>query len=190
MTISNIGAAGDTMTFDITIPDTSTESPVAAPVAAPTTESPVAAPPVAAPTTQSPVAAPVTPTTESPVAAPTTQSPVTPPGTSCVDSTLRFKLFKDGSRITRDCVWVGNRSTQSRCALNGVSDMCPATCNTCSDCVDPPSFPSEASDGIRFKFLKDGKYIWRSCDWVRARGVISRCRLTKNSCRGTCANEC
>ena len=115
VTISNIGDAGYTMTFDITIP----------------------------------------------------------PVTSCVDSLLRFKLFKNRLRITRGYNWVKNKFTESCYPLNGVSAMCPDTCNTCSDCVDCPLFPDEDTNSIRFKLWKDGKYIWRCCDWVRSRGVSS-----------------
>lgn len=52
---------------------------------------------------------------------------------TCNDSTLRFKFLKDGRRMIRDCSWVGNTDTLDRCALNGVSSVCPYTCITCTN---------------------------------------------------------
>ena len=69
--------------------------------------------------------------------------------------------------------------------------MCPSTCGKCDQCYDAPTYasvdgPDGTTDGIRFKFMKDGSFIWRSCNWVAARSQTSRCRLTSNSCRKTC----
>jgi len=50
----------------------------------------------------------------------------------CEDSTLRFKVFWNNRKITRDCTWIGNKATIQRCKLPGVSDACRATCGVCS----------------------------------------------------------
>lgn len=49
----------------------------------------------------------------------------------CADSTNRMKVVWNGKKISRDCVWVKNRATRQRCALDGVADACRATCGQC-----------------------------------------------------------
>ena len=55
----------------------------------------------------------------------------------CEDSSIRFKVVKDGRKITRDCNWVKTRGTKSRCKLDGVKAICAKTCGTCTSlCTD------------------------------------------------------
>ncbi len=51
---------------------------------------------------------------------------------ACEDAPMRFKVDKDGQKIARDCNWVGTRSTRYRCSLDGVSETCPETCDSCT----------------------------------------------------------
>ena len=50
---------------------------------------------------------------------------------TCADSTNRMKVVWNGRKISRDCIWVKNRATRLRCALDGVADACRATCGQC-----------------------------------------------------------
>ena len=124
-----------------------------------------------------------TPTAPTPTApTPTAPTPTGGGGDSCEDSPLRFQVTKDGKKISRDCTWVANRATNSRCKLNGVSTLCPSTCNTCDTCVDGE---------LRFKFeFKDKGKITRGCDWVANKNTNGRCRVEgmKDTCRETCNN--
>jgi hypothetical protein len=49
----------------------------------------------------------------------------------CVDSILRYKFEYNGKKITRDCTWVANKSTNIRCAISGMEHTCRNTCGTC-----------------------------------------------------------
>jgi hypothetical protein len=126
---------------------------------------------------------PTPPTPTPPTPTPPTPTPPTPtPPTGeieCQDSPFRFKVVKDGKKIARNCLWVETRATQSRCKLDGVSEQCPSTCNTCSDCVD--SF-------LRVKFKYNGKNISRDCKWVKQRNTKGRCKISgmEHTCRDTC----
>ncbi len=51
---------------------------------------------------------------------------------TCTDSTLRIKLMWNGNLITRSCIWVANKSTILRCAVEGVANSCRKTCGVCS----------------------------------------------------------
>ncbi len=99
---------------------------------------------------------------------------------SCVDSTIRLRIFKpDGSRIFRNCNWVARNDVENRCSFDGVSESCPLTCNSCDECVDSP---------LRLKIVKaSGKKISRGCSWVANRPG-GRCGLdgVANTCRATC----
>jgi len=108
----------------------------------------------------------------------TSSSPSASPG-GCVDYNNRISLLKNGNRITRNCEWVSNKKTQTRCNYTGVSAACPVTCGSCSTCVDPD--PS-----IKFKFLNGGRFIKRNCEWVARKQTSLRCSLTNNVCRATC----
>jgi len=119
---------------------------------------------------------------------PTSPTPATveptPTGStsSCSDSPVRFKIIKnDGKKITRDCVWVANNSN-NRCNFNGVSAICPSTCDTCGTCDDAT---------LRFKITKNGKKITRDCTWVSTKNTVGRCALSgvSQTCRQTC-NSC
>jgi len=81
--------------------------------------------------------------------------------------------FQDGLKIAR-YTWVAKRQRKVRCQIAGLSAACPAICEVCSTCVDPPS-------QLRFrKFIKNGKYINRSCSWVTRESTPSRCLSTGN----------
>ena len=47
----------------------------------------------------------------------------------CIDGIARFKLIWNSRKITRDCVWVGNKQTQRRCNVPGISDTCRVVCD-------------------------------------------------------------
>ena len=111
---------------------------------------------------------------------PTAPTPTAPtPTASCQDSPFRFKVIKDGNKITRDCTWVANRATNSRCKLDGVKNQCPSTCNRCSVCADST---------LRYQFEFNGRKITRDCSWVANRSTNIRCGVSgmENTCRLTC----
>jgi hypothetical protein len=124
-------------------------------------------------------------TTPSPIASPITASSspsIYEPKSDCVDSPFRFKIIKDdGSKISRDCGWVANKSTNFRCGFVGVREQCPSTCNSCTPCVDATA---------RFKFPWKGNKITRDCGWVATRNTANRCSVEgmEDSCRVTCNN--
>ncbi len=136
------------------------------------------------PTPTAPTPTAPTPTAPTPTA-PTPTAPTPTPPTSnagCVDSPFRFKVKKDGKFISRDCTWVSNRATASRCKLTGVKEHCPDTCSSCSTCVDSIS---------RIQFTYNGKKVTRDCAWVENRNTVGRCRISgmTETCRvicGTC----
>ena len=105
--------------------------------------------------------------------------PPTPSPSACSDSSLRLKIPKDGTIITRSCEWVARTDTSARCNLIGVSAACPVTCGSCDTCADPE---------LRFKFTYNNMYIARSCEYVgRIENKISgRCAASHNICRQTC----
>ncbi len=49
------------------------------------------------------------------------------------DSYVRFRVQYNGSRISRSCEWVAAKSTNLRCAAEGVADTCRATCGACEE---------------------------------------------------------
>lgn len=109
---------------------------------------------------------------------PTTEAPTSSSPSTCYDSTLRFKLeLARGRVITRSCVWVQNKS--KRCALDGVSSMCPNTCGTCSSCMDGEN---------RFKIEINGEKRSRNCTWVANKQTSYRCSMdgVSDTCRDTC----
>ena len=99
--------------------------------------------------------------------------------TKCIDSTLRFKLEKDGTFITRDCTWVANKPNRCTAYDDGVVTHCPKTCNQCSICQDGSN---------RFKVQLNGKKRNRDCTWVANRATNSRCKKVgvRDTCRKTC----
>jgi len=104
-----------------------------------------------------------------------TSSPV------CNESPFRFKIIKDdGRKMFRDCTWVSQNSS-NHCNFEGVSSMCPSTCNACSTCIDSTS---------RFKFVKNGKMISRSCEWTATKNSVGRCQIEgmSDTCRDTCGS--
>lgn len=50
---------------------------------------------------------------------------------TCADSSVRFKLSWNGKKIARDCTWVGNKATNKRCDVEGVTEACRETCGEC-----------------------------------------------------------
>jgi len=49
----------------------------------------------------------------------------------CHDATNRFRVTYQGRNIARDCDWVANRATKSRCKSSGVPVTCPVACDAC-----------------------------------------------------------
>jgi M6 family metalloprotease-like protein len=160
VTISNISAAGSTMTLSIQIGST---TPVA-----------------------SPVASPVIPPVEQPVEQPVS-SPVTPPSSStCNDGPFRFAIFKpDGKRIMRYCSWAANQSTNLRCSWDSVATMCPSTCGTCNTCVDSSARFKFYKEPTATKRITRS-CIWVANTSTNARcnieGMADTCRETCDNC--------
>lgn len=51
---------------------------------------------------------------------------------TCQDSTLRIKVTLNGKGARmRSYIWVGNKKTAERCAMDGVANACRATCGRC-----------------------------------------------------------
>jgi len=160
---------------------------------------------MAAPSTLSPTVS--SPPTDSPTSPSKAQMPVP----TCADSTERFTTIKNGESIRQSCDWVLNRDTKNRCKLLHVSSTCPDTCGTCSNVpmptsspistlspvptptsnpdIPPPTQPETCVDSTeRFKTIKDGESIRRTCDWVSNRDTENRCKLLNVStiCPNTC----
>lgn len=112
-----------------------------------------------------------------------TASPTASTIEDCNDSPFRFKVWKDGRKITRSCGWVRNRDTVSRCALGGVASMCANTCGSCN-CADGE---------LMFDIESNGEMMVVDCSWVQSRqtrrcaidGISDTCRATCDS--GTCS---
>lgn len=99
----------------------------------------------------------------------------------CKDSPLIFKTTnKNDQSIKKTCAWVGEAYAKSRCTLTGVSETCPATCNTCSSCKDSPLM-------VKVKFGKKKKRKWRYCAWA-AKKSSQRCAIKEiaETCKLTC----
>jgi hypothetical protein len=124
-----------------------------------------------------------TQSTPSPTANPTIPSSPTSSST-CIDSTLRFKVTYNGKKMTRDCTWVANKQTSTRCNVDGISSHCPSTCgvSATSCCVD---------SSLRFKLPWNGKFASRDCTWVANRATALRCAVegVAETCPATCG-EC
>jgi hypothetical protein len=132
--------------------------------------------------TQSPTKSPTTSPTTSPTISPMEQPTDTTTRGNCADSAFRLKIIdQNDDKITRNCSWVANKSTNLRCALNGVKESCPLTCKYCSTCVDSP---------LRFKFSYNNETITRNCKWVGTRSTKMRCQVPgmENICPNTCSN--
>lgn len=141
---------------------------------------------VPTPTSPTPTATPIatptapTPITATPTVMPTATPNATPPTSDeCSDSPLRFRLEWNDDIISRDCKWVANKATRQRCRVDGVSEMCPFTCETCDVCQD---------SYVRFKVRWNGRNIMRDCRWVENKATRQRCNVegVAESCRETC----
>ena len=97
----------------------------------------------------------------------------------CEDSSLRFRIIRNGKRRWKTCEWVATRSTNLRCSMEGVNTICPETCDTCSSCTDSP---------LRFKVFWNGKTRAKDCGWVKNKSTLKRCEAdgVSESCRATC----
>ncbi len=138
VTILNIGAAGETMTFDVSIG-----------------------------TTASP--------TESP-----TESPTASPSVPCDNFPNVFVvLYSGGSKKKKSCN--GAIKNIQLCIQNGVDEICPSACGTCSTCAD-----------TSLSFFVDIRGVERkkTCTWAAGNPNV-RCGLNpaiKLACRSTCGN--
>ena len=105
--------------------------------------------------------------------------PSTPLSSSCSDSPARFRVLFNGKKISRRCAWVAKKFTDERCELDGVAEMCPATCDTCSICEN---------SSLRFTFEWRGKTVSKNCVWVARKLTEERCNEegVTESCRATC----
>ena len=74
---------------------------------------------------------------------------------------------------------VARRDTKNRCSVAGISETCAKTCNSCDELRDST---------LRVRFMVDGAYIARSCDWVKRRELKKRCAIPgmSDTCRLSC----
>ncbi len=102
-----------------------------------------------------------------------TFSPSSKPSPSCDDSPLEFSY--QGQFII--CATV---ATQNLCSDLEIKAICPATCGTCTNCVDPAS---------TIKYFNTNKGIWqeKDCDVVGNNPSV-RCGFfgVSDTCRATC----
>ena len=109
-----------------------------------------------------------------------------PSPNTCVDSNLSFEIqLKKHSRkktVTKRCSWIRNPSSSSwRCGIDGVKEMCPKSCGTCTVCADSTS---------QLKFIYNGQVVTKDCKWVASRNKQGRCKIAgiRNACRMSCYN--
>ena len=136
VTISNIGSAGPSMSFDITIGTTG---------------------------------APTDPPTDPPTGVPTP---------SCSDSPFIFIVTVDGRNLRKGCDWAATGDVATKCSYPGVSETCPATCGTCSTCVDST---------LRFQMPILGTS--KKCGWARKNSSNCADAGVPETCRNACG-EC
>ena len=120
--------------------------------------------------------------TATPEATPT-NLPTNKPSHSCIDTTFKFKSRNPTTdKITwKDCTWAARKNSDTRCQWKAVSSMCPATCNTCSICLDSTT---------RFKIYRSpssSKLLRRNCNWTAEKPRV-RCKIEGmgDACRATC----
>ena len=100
-------------------------------------------------------------------------SPSTSDPSWCQDNTDIFPVtLSSGNIRQRNCAWA-TENKEHRCAMEGVSDECPVTCDTCLCQNNPGSFST--------------KTIFRTCDWVQSKLV--RC-LTSPAAYRNCPGIC
>ncbi len=117
------------------------------------------------------------PPSQSPIPPPPSQSPTPPPlprpPPSCNDSPLEF-LYENEFM---NCAFA---SSQNLCSDSEIQAICPATCGTCSNCVDP---------GLDFKYFNTvkNKLQTRNCEAV-VNNPSRRCDFfgVRDTCRVTC----
>ena len=139
------------------------------PTTSPTSTTPLDSPAPSSSHTKAPTSAPLD--TPAPSSSPTASS-------TCSDSPNQFRTTKpSGSYIWRNCSWVAKNTI--RCSWDGVSSICPATCNSCNPCRDST---------IRFRMVYNGRNKARNCAWVGKRNKGKKCRASgaRESCRETC----
>ncbi len=98
---------------------------------------------------------------------------VSPSLSACNNSPLEFSY--QGQVIT--CTTV---ASQNLCSDPEIQAICPATCNTCSNCVDP---------GLLFTYFNTKKGIWQTKDCgIIANNPSVRCAFdgVSDTCRVTC----
>jgi hypothetical protein len=130
----------------------------------------------------------------SPSAAPSFKATVKSPFNSiCVDVEGKFKITDvEVGVINRNCDWAGKKDIDFRCALDGVAEKCPVTCETCASnypSISPIPGKACADSELRLRFkTKRGKNISRYCSWVRNKDTDSRCKIegVAAACPETC----
>ncbi len=102
---------------------------------------------------------------------------------ACKDSPLRIKFYYPFRQkvVTRSCTWISNK--KNRCNfIEGASQSCPFTCNTCSSsCTDSPN---------RFRISIKGKNRWRDCEWAKKKATVWRCSSAFQGIAETCRDTC
>lgn len=115
---------------------------------------------------------------------PTPFPSISPPKV-CNDSPFFFDILENGNYTTKKCEWVSlvAELVPERCALPGVSDHCPDTCDTCEFCFDSKK---------PFQFITfSGTTKRKTCarvSTVDAETKLKRC--SKGGIADTCRNSC
>jgi len=101
---------------------------------------------------------------------------------SCSDTSLRFKTTWKGKSKFRTCDWVGGSKTEEKCEIEGVSELCPETCDACSNCDD---------SSLQFKVEWKGKTKKKRCNWVDRGNTNRKCNIdgVREACRSTCGER-
>ena len=130
----------------------------------------------------------------------------------CYDNQGTFSIVNGGSTQQTTCAWFGQDPSRCRAHYGGQIE-CRLTCagRSSSACDSypskPTSSPSEQSQGtakpstmslngscndstLRFKVLKDQKFIRKDCTWVSSKDIDNRCNLptVSSMCPDTCNN--
>merc|ERR1712241_272830 len=104
---------------------------------------------------------------------------------SCTDFPEMFKLTIAGASKRKNCRWV-KKNKSKRCSVEGVKNMCKATCGSCEShaCLDSPV-------QFRARFMNKKKRFVKCEGWAD-QYPKARCALdeVEQACPGTCTDTC
>jgi hypothetical protein len=122
-----------------------------------------------------------------------------PTSKSCIDYAQKFAVeMPSGEWKNKDCGWAAE-NTEVRCSIEGISNKCPVTCNSCQS-VAPTTSPTSKSPTSKSchdyaqKFaveMPSGDWKNKDCGWAAENtelrcsieGISSKCPVTCNSCQ-------